>query len=74
MLIINSLALAEHLLDGAFQIRFDNSAVSQVTFSLYAFFGENVAVVSVMSLDFSGASKGESLLSSGFRFNFRHFL
>jgi hypothetical protein len=52
---------------------FDNSAVSQVAFSLFGFFGENVAMVSVMSLDFAGASQRESLLGSGLRFNFRHF-
>jgi hypothetical protein len=52
---------------------FDNSAVSQVTFSLFGLFGENVAMVSVMSLDFAGAGKRESLLGSGLCFNFRHF-
>jgi hypothetical protein len=61
------------LLDGAIQILFDNGAVSQVTFSLFGLFGENVAMVSVMSLDFAGAGKGESLLGSGLCFNFRHF-
>jgi hypothetical protein len=61
------------LLDGAFQILFDNGAVSQVTFSLFGLFGENVAMVSVMSLDFAGAGKGESLLGSGLCFDFGHF-
>ena len=57
----------------AFQVVFDNSAVSQVAFSLFGLFGENVAMVSVMSLDFAGAGESESLLGSGLRFNFRHF-
>ena len=67
------LAFTEHLQNGTFQIRFDNGAVSQVTFSLCRFFGENVAVIRVMSLDFSGAGQSESFLDSGFRFNFWHF-
>ena len=62
------------MLDGAIQILFDNGAVSQITFSLFGLFGENVAVVSVMSLDFTGAGQSESFLGSGFRFDFRHFL
>jgi hypothetical protein len=61
------------LLNGAIQILFDNGAVSQVTFSLFGLFGENVAMVSVMSLDFAGAGKGESLLGSGLCFDFGHF-
>ena len=61
------------MFDGAIQILFDNSAISQVTFSLFCFFSENVAMVSMMSLDFAGAGQSESLLGSGLRFNFRHF-
>jgi hypothetical protein len=52
---------------------FDNSAVSQVAFSLGGFLGENVAVVSVMSLDFAGAGQSESLLGGGLGFDFWHF-
>ena len=57
----------------AFQVVFDNSAVSQVAFSLGGFLGENVAVVSVMSLDFAGAGQSESLLGGGLGFDFWHF-
>ena len=61
------------MLDGTIQILFDNSAVSQVTFSLFGLFGENVAMVSVMSLDFAGAGQSKSLLGGGLGFNFWHF-
>ena len=61
------------MLDGAVQILFDNSTVSQITFSLFGFFSENVAMVGMMSLDFAGAGQSESLFGSGLGFNFRHF-
>ena len=61
------------MFDGAIQILFDNSAVSQIAFSLFCLFSENVAMVGMMSLDFAGAGQSESLLGCGLCFNFRHF-
>ena len=61
------------MFDGAIQVLFDNSAISQIAFSLFCLFSENVAMVGMMSLDFTGAGQSESLLGGGLSFNFRHF-
>jgi hypothetical protein len=67
------LAHSEHLTDGAVQVVLHDGAVGQVAFSLGTLFGENVAVISVMSLDFAGAGQSESLLGGGLGFDFWHF-
>ena len=36
-------------------------------------FGEDVTVVSMLALDFTGAGEGETLLGSGFGFHCRHY-
>ena len=36
-------------------------------------FGQDVTVISMLSLDFAGAGKREAFLGSGFRFHSRHY-
>ena len=47
--------------------------VVQHTFALFALLGENVAVVSVFSLDFSCSGKGEPLFGTGVSLNLWHW-
>jgi hypothetical protein len=59
-----------HLLEVA---AIDDSLMNQITFLLLCLLGENVAVVSVMSLDLTSSGETESLLGTGVCFNFWHF-
>ena len=45
----------------------------QITFLLCGFLREDVAVISVFPLDFSGAGEVEALLGSGISLHFWHF-
>ena len=51
----------------------NEGAVSQVTFSFLGLFGQNVAVIGVVSFHLAGAGERESLLRCGFGFHFWHF-
>ena len=45
----------------------------EVAFLGRLLFGEDVTVVSMLSLDFTGAGEGETLLGSGFGLHSRHY-
>ena len=62
-LLTNHLAVSLH----------DDSAVVEISLLLLCLLCQDVTVVSVLTLDFSGTSKSETLLSSGLGFNFWHF-
>ena len=71
--LINKIWLAaDHLLYGVLEGLVHEGAVSEVAFSLLGFFGENVAVVGVVSFHLAGAGECESLLHCGFGFHFWH--
>ncbi len=50
-----------------------NCLMHQITLLLLGLLSENVAVVSVMSLDLTSSGEAESLLRTGVCFNFWHF-
>ena len=50
-----------------------DSRMNQITFLLLGLLGENVAVVSMMSLDLTSSGETESLLGTGVSFYFWHF-
>ena len=50
-----------------------DSRMNQITFLLLCLLGQNVTVVSMMSLDLTCSGETESLLGTGVRFNFWHF-
>ena len=47
--------------------------MAKVPFLLVGLLGENVAVISVSSLDLAGSGERKTLLRTGIRFHFRHF-
>lgn len=52
----------------------DSAEVGEVAFLLLGFLSENVALVSVFSLDLSCSGKSKALFSTGISLNFWHFL
>ena len=48
-------------------------AVIEITFSLLALLGQDVAMISVLSLQMAAAGYLETLLGSGLGLHFRHF-
>ena len=58
----------QHVLDGLYIGAVHNGGVTEVTFALGAFLGQNVTVISVMSFDFSRAGKRKSFLGTRFGF------
>jgi hypothetical protein len=46
--------------------------IRKITFTLDALFGQNVAFVSMLPFDFTGARKSESFFGSGFGLHFWH--
>lgn len=53
--------------------RSDEYGIIQIAFLLRRLFGEDMAMVSVFPLDFSGAGEVEALLGSGICFHLWHF-
>ena len=51
----------------------DEGGVIEITFSLLAFLGQDVAMISVLSLQMAAAGYLETLLGSGLGLHFRHF-
>ncbi len=49
-----------------------NSKLVEVTFTLLCLLGQNVAVVSVFTLDFTRSGKSESFFRTGVRLDFWH--
>ncbi len=71
--LINKIWLAaDHLLYGVLEGFVHEGAVGEITFSLFGFLGENVAVIGVVSFHLAGAGERESLLRCGFGFHFWH--
>jgi len=51
-----------------------DSNMSQVAFLLFSLLRENVTLVSVLTLDFTGSGKRETLFCTGVRFYLWHFV
>lgn len=64
----------EKLANGMRICLLNNGCVVKHTFALFAFLGENVAVVSVFSLDFSCSGESKSLLATGISLYLWHFI
>ena len=54
----------QHILDGLYIGAIHDSGVTEVTFTLGAFLGQNVTMISVVSFDFSRAGKRKSFLGT----------
>jgi hypothetical protein len=50
----------------------NHGGIRKVTFPLNGFFRQNVAFVSMLPFDFTGAGKGKSFFSTGFGLHFWH--
>ena len=51
----------------------NDGGVVEITFSLLALLGQDVAMISVLSLQMAAAGYLETLLGSGLGLHFRHF-
>ena len=64
--------LDEQVLDFGFVSRRNGTRIAEVPLLLRRLFGEDMAMVSVFPLDFSGAGEVEALLGSGICFHLWH--
>jgi hypothetical protein len=62
----------KHLLNRFFVGLIYQGRVGQTAFAVGRFFGQNVTFKSVLSLDFAGTGKLETLFGTGLRFHLRH--
>ena len=65
--------LNQQLLDLGLVGSRNGARIAQVTLLLSRLFGQDVTVISVLTLDLTCAGEGESLLRRGISFHFGHF-
>ena len=70
---VNKCLLDQQLLDSLHVNRINDCKVIEIAFLFFGLLGENVAVVSVSSLDFTRSGERKTLLGTGIGLHFRHF-
>ncbi len=68
-----AILLDQQVLDLGLVGRRNDTRVAQVTFTLVSLFGQDVTVISVLTLDLSCAGERKTLLCSGICFHLWHF-
>ena len=69
----NDLLLKKHLFHALLIVAADQSGVVKIALLSGLLLGEDVAVISVLSLDFASTGESETLLGAGFGFQCRHY-